>query len=217
MADAQAAEPTDTTTTKPSWRISRGAKLDDTSAQALLDAITCGATLTDAAAHAGVSRQTVWRWMEHGADEAEPERAAGTSDREWSNQLAHWQNCRDLRNAVEKAEADARMAALNRILAAGREGTWQADAWFLERRYPNDYSRRVVEHQGPGGGPQTHVVEAGPTLGDLMRDPGRVLIGQELVLGGGMSADQLQAITDSLAGAIARSAQVIQAAKVGDA
>ena len=34
------------------------------------------------------------------------------------------------------------MQALNRIAAAARAGVWQADAWGLERRFPERWGRR---------------------------------------------------------------------------
>lgn len=201
MAEAPAAAPTER-----DWRTPRGTKLDDRTAHALIDAIRSGAMLKDAAASAGVSRGTVWRWLDLGAQPDPPEPAAGAKPRERENTVTHWQLCRDLRDAVEKAEADAKIAAVSRIVQAGQEGTWQADAWYLERRYPQEYSRRVVEHQGPGGGPQQHVVEAGPSIADVLADPGRVLLGQEAALGGGVESEQLMRVAATLAAAMERSA-----------
>lgn len=54
-------------------------------------------------------------------------------------------------DALKKAESDAVARKLARIDKAGREGHWQADAWWLERRHPQEWGRRVIEMQGKDG------------------------------------------------------------------
>lgn len=48
----------------------------------------------------------------------------------------------------EEAEAAGVERCLVRIHQAAEEGTWQAGAWLLERRYPHEYGRTVQEHAG---------------------------------------------------------------------
>lgn len=43
--------------------------------------------------------------------------------------------------SVAEAEAYGAVLMLERITAAANEGTWQAAAWLLERRYPDMYGR----------------------------------------------------------------------------
>jgi hypothetical protein len=45
--------------------------------------------------------------------------------------------------SVMKAEAEAEVRNQNIIVRAAHNGTWQAAAWWLERRRPQDYARRV--------------------------------------------------------------------------
>ncbi len=59
----------------------------------------------------------------------------------------------ELLEAVERGEADAHARNLLVIQTAGNAGTWQASAWFLERRYPEQYARRTLELSGPNKGP----------------------------------------------------------------
>jgi hypothetical protein len=59
----------------------------------------------------------------------------------------------EFRDAVKRAEAEAKLAALERIQLAGRGGTWQADAWYLERKCPREFGRRLHEISGRTGGP----------------------------------------------------------------
>ncbi len=53
--------------------------------------------------------------------------------------------------AVAKAEADAEDTMARVVIAAAAKGTWQAAAWWLERRRPHDYRQRhdvMMEHAG---------------------------------------------------------------------
>jgi transposase len=91
---------------------------------AILQAIEQGATYEQAAAVAGITYETLRSWR------------AGKPV---------------FSVALEKAEASGVVARLERIDAAGRGGAWQADAWWLERRYPEQWGRRdrvQVHHEG---------------------------------------------------------------------
>lgn len=44
-------------------------------------------------------------------------------------------------NAIKKAEAEAEILAVSQIVLAGNE-TWQALAWYLERKYPDRWGKR---------------------------------------------------------------------------
>jgi hypothetical protein len=79
----------------------------------LLNALRIGNTRSGAAAYAQVHRDTLYDWL----------RNPTFSD------------------ALEKAEADAKMAAIANIHQAGRK-SWQASAWYLERRYADEFGRR---------------------------------------------------------------------------
>jgi len=46
------------------------------------------------------------------------------------------------RNAVETAEAAAEVARVRQVAKAGEDGSWQAAAWWLERRKHEDYAQR---------------------------------------------------------------------------
>jgi hypothetical protein len=47
---------------------------------------------------------------------------------------------RDFWDAIKKAEAEAVFDRVQCIKAASDKGTWQAAAWWLERRYPDEFS-----------------------------------------------------------------------------
>ena len=77
-----------------------------------------------ACARAGISQDTFGRWRKQSADFAEE---------------------------VKKAEAEA--IARNVTVIQKAAGTsWQAAAWWLERRHPNDFARTErLQHGGPEG------------------------------------------------------------------
>ena len=104
--------------------MARPTKYTPETSTSLLAAIEDGATFEQAAAAAGIHRDTLTEWRKRFP--------AFSVD-------------------LEKAEAAGVVARLARIDAAGRAGAWQADAWWLERRYPEQWGRRdkvQVEHSG---------------------------------------------------------------------
>ena len=51
--------------------------------------------------------------------------------------------------SVKEAEAMAEMRHLQNILKTAQEGTWQASAWYLERKHKNRWStKQEIEHTG---------------------------------------------------------------------
>ena len=91
-------------------------ELDEARRGRLLAALEAGATLRMAAAAAGVSEDTLSRWRK-----TRP----------------------GLQAEMDQAEAQGAVKALEQIRAAAQGGAWQAAAWMLERRYPNEYGRRA--------------------------------------------------------------------------
>lgn len=95
-------------------------------AKKLLDAIRVGSTFRLACSYAGIDHATFYRWLEKDAT---------------------------LATAVKEAEGAAVVGWLAKIEKAASEGNWQAAAWKLERRYPEDFGRRerieqTVEQNG---------------------------------------------------------------------
>lgn len=63
--------------------------------------------------------------------------------------------CREFSDRIKIAEAEAQkvmLLAVRHASVSARPGQWQAAAWFLERRYPDEYGKRT-EISGPNGGP----------------------------------------------------------------
>lgn len=78
-----------------------------------------GASNADVIAYIGVAETTFYKWLREPANEAQ------------------WQLAQD----IKKAEAERKLWHLQKIHRAAEEGDWKASAWYLERRYPNEYAR----------------------------------------------------------------------------
>jgi hypothetical protein len=51
--------------------------------------------------------------------------------------------------SIKEAEAVAEMRHLQNILKTAQDGTWQASAWYLERKHKNRWStKQEIEHTG---------------------------------------------------------------------
>ena len=99
-------------------------------AKEMVELIGQGNYFETAANACGVSAQAARVWLLEGA-------------RQKSGKL-HQFTC-----AVKKAEAKAESAAVNGIRYHGRR-TWQALAWYLERKHPKRWAKRDVRIQPVG-------------------------------------------------------------------
>ena len=125
----------------------RPSKLTPEAQQKIVQAVASGNYLETAAAYGGITYTTFNNWMNRG------------EARESKIYIEFFE-------AVKKAEADAEVLRVARISKAANEGNWQADAWYLERRYPNRWGKRVNEVSGPDGGPVTIRLTWGDNDGD---------------------------------------------------
>lgn len=87
----------------------------------ITDAIKLGATYELAAAYGGITYDTFNDW-----NKRKPE----------------------FSKAIKDAEGEGATKWLAKIEQAASDGAWQAAAWKLERRYPQQYGRTVTEHAG---------------------------------------------------------------------
>ena len=96
--------------------------IDNEIQERLLQAIRLGAFIEHACYYAGINSSTFRQWRQKASENIEP-------------YASFW-----LR--VNEAESEAIMRRLARIENAGKDGSWQADAWYLERKYPDKFGRR---------------------------------------------------------------------------
>jgi len=99
-------------------------KLTDEIAERICQAVRTGATIEGAAAYAGVARQTFFDWLRRG--------------RQANARNPYKKLAADLDEALAAFE----VGAMAKIAKAG-DTEWQANAWRLERRFPDRYGRRT--------------------------------------------------------------------------
>lgn len=106
----------------------------------IVQALRGGAHRSTAAQFGGVSHTTLRNWMLLAeSPDAPPEYV-------------------EFAEEVQKAEADAEIIRLARLNKAGADGSWQADAWWLERKNPEKWGKKdrtQMEITGADGGPIT--------------------------------------------------------------
>lgn len=83
----------------------------------IIETIKIGGTEVDACARVGIDQDTLGSWKVKYSD---------------------------FSDAIEKARIDGKIARVNRIRHAGIKGQWQADAWYLERRFPEEYAQQLI-------------------------------------------------------------------------
>ena len=83
----------------------------------LTDAIRLGGSDRDACVYAGISEDTLARWRVQHADFAEN---------------------------LDRARMEGKLQRIGRIAQAGAKGDWRADAWYLERRWPEEYAQTFI-------------------------------------------------------------------------
>lgn len=117
----------------------RPTKLNEQTHETIVAAVRAGNYVETAAKAAGIDPATFYRWMERG--EADIENDVASPFREFCE-------------AVEKAKAESEKIDLDHIAKAAGEGSWQAAAWRLERRFPDKWGkndRMKIEHAGSIG------------------------------------------------------------------
>jgi transposase len=127
----------------------RPTKLTAETRAKIVSAVRAGNYIEVAAAYAGVSRATLYKWLQRGA-RARP----GTLYRQFVDALG-----------AAQVEAEVRNVAL--VAKAAERGEWTAAAWWCERKLPGRWSLRperfvgaVSEAQAPeaDGSRQSHEV-----------------------------------------------------------
>ena len=113
-------------------------KLNSKVHEQIVKSVRGGSFNTVAAASAGISVRTFNSWMERGEME-EARIAEGFPPSEDEAKYVKF------RQDVEKARAEAEVEAVSMVKMAARNGTWQAAAWYLERSFPQRWSRNRIE------------------------------------------------------------------------
>lgn len=102
--------------------------------------LASGCSIDVAAAAVGVSRRSVFAWLERGRAAADAEKVPASE-----------QPFVEFMHAVDKARAEVEVLALATIMNAARKGAWQAAAWYLERTNPEEYAAQKKKMGRPVG------------------------------------------------------------------
>lgn len=81
----------------------------------------------------GIGTTTYYRWLE-------------TAEKSGSPAIY-----REFRDALKQAEAEAEVRTVARIMRAAEDGTWQASAWYLERKHPEKWGKNDKIRQEVSG------------------------------------------------------------------
>lgn len=115
----------------------RSIKLTQELQNLICDMLAAGNYIEAVCDYVGISGSTFYDWMRRGERGWKKDRDAGFSE---------------FSQAVKKARAKAEVMSVAHIRKAGLDGQWQADAWFLERSFPERWGRRRMEVTGADGG-----------------------------------------------------------------
>lgn len=118
--------------------------LDNPKVQRLIMALKLGDFVEEACAYAPITQDTYYRWIREGKA-IQDKVIAGEDLTVEEKQIA------EISEALKEAEMAGQHAALAVIREAAKNGTWQAAAWFLERRNKK-WSNRT-EITGADGSP----------------------------------------------------------------
>lgn len=113
----------------------RPSKLTERAKAEILIQVRRGCYLETCFAYAGISRQTFSYWRKK-SEVARESMQKGIPIRKRQRDLVKFFD------DLEQALAQYEHIALHRIQRAGEQGNWQADAWRLERRFPERWAKK---------------------------------------------------------------------------
>lgn len=108
-------------------------KFNSETCHKIIQALEAGNYRKTAAALAGITEETLCNWIKRG-------RTSKTKGKYFQ-----------FFQSVKKAEETAQAYHLQQIRKASENGSWQASAWYLERKCPDEWGRRQrveLEHSG---------------------------------------------------------------------
>lgn len=94
-------------------------KLTPELAKEAIKLVQNGASNQDVISWLGVNESSFYAWLREPKNEAQ----------------------RTLAQGMKKAEAERKLWHIQRINKAAEDGDWKASAWYLERRYPQEFAR----------------------------------------------------------------------------
>ena len=115
----------------------------DTTVERICECVRLGLNKKDTALHLGVSVESLNAWLRRGGAER---RHIDSGKKARKRESAYLK----LLLAYEKATAGFQVDRLKLINDAASDGAWQAAAWTLERRLPEQWGRQRLDIQAKG-------------------------------------------------------------------
>ena len=82
----------------------------------------------------GINESTYYNWIKRGKEDSLQD-----------SETIYTKFCK----SIKEAEAIAEMNHISNIVQTANDGTWQASAWYLERKHKNRWSaKQELEHSG---------------------------------------------------------------------
>lgn len=130
---------------------------DEATKERLINAIRRGLPIKYACSCAGVGEGTFYKWKQQLGD---------------SSSRGNCKEIRELFESIEKAKADFIDSQVGNIATAGQK-SWQASAWLLERRFPDDFgSKAEGEDAKDGNSGNDRILASVRELADKETDDG---------------------------------------------
>ena len=139
----------------------------------------------------------------------QPELKPNPEDEPTEQETAYFQFWR----VIKKAEAEAEAAAVLHIKKAANDGTWQAAAWYLERKHKDRWGKsEKVEHAGV----VSHDHQLLPTAPEAIEAARERLRAARALSEGSQSPEQAQEEEEKKANSAETQEEVIEAEVVED-
>ena len=135
----------------------RKTKLNNEMIEALCGYIEAGMTNTDAIYLCNISPDAFYRWLRKSGEEDAKPIYKRFGDRMKAAEVRFKQeHIRRIREKAEEKQVVVREhirklpnnAEIRDIIKETRPTVWQASAWLLERKFPGEFSKKVVEIEG---------------------------------------------------------------------
>lgn len=135
-------------------KVGRKSKLTDEMTQKLVKLIKSGAFLDHIFRQAGISKAIFYRWLSRG--EAELDRFEAELKANGTAKILKSENkFVEFLDAIREAEEIAETEAIENI-KTHFTSDWRSSAWFLERRYPDRWGRKLIGFASDDGTKDFH-------------------------------------------------------------